>query len=735
MSAARRFDDDDEEDDDDVQPLQVVEGGHTPKKSPFNPRHLLLGTLLRWPLIVAGVCLGLAGMKLVAKKADSLGKKEAKAETILQFAAIGEDARFVDSKTTVATLKDTVKIRENLLEAKKRLGLKADVDTLGKAVDARIQKNTTLLVIEAKAPSSVEAADLANTLREVFLERHSDQLKRDLELKHSDLQRRLAVVRADLRDQDRRLSNFTSANKIVDIEKESRALLEEYNNYGVLLENSQAERKTVEEQAIKLDHAIEELKARVKRESSNMAQLENLADVNTRIERIRDTIREDKESRKNIALLELKKKERDRAKLLIDKGFISQAQYDTVNAEYETQRIVTEETEQTEKWRAERAKLQKQIVPGANSNAAPSAPILQTMLVRTFDIQLQKIAVQKKVLSLVEARQRVKQRLDLMPGLQQQYDALKRNIAAREEERKQIEEKISQRQREIASRIQDFTVVSPAVAAPEAGGNKMGKLLPPIVAGLGVLVGIAAAAGLTFLDKSLLVAGQAGALSLPVLGLLPRVRLPKESALPVLPRSPDTDAHLALTAARLQKAVPYQGAVVVIAGLGPKDGAELAAWSLAGALGRNGERVVLVDLTCSADDPRGQSLAPLLLGEVKSLKGIVRPTSLENVVMLRRYADDLPVEALSGKRFGKLCDVLRERFDRVLILTEPISTERQTALIAPHTGGLVLVTDARRQRAAIEKSIQSLRVVGAPLVGLLAQFVPPRQLKELERGL
>lgn len=735
MSTARRFTDDDEEEEDDVQHLQVVEGGHAPKKGTFNPRHLLLGTLLRWPLIVAGVVLGLAGMKVVAKKADSLGKKEAKAETILQFAAIGEDARFVDSKTTVATLKDTVKIRENLMEVKKRLGLKQDVDGLGKAVDARIQKNTTLLVIEAKAPSSIEAADLANTLREVFLERHASQLKRDLELKHSDLQRRQAVVRADLRDQDRRLSAFTSANKIVDIEKESRALLEEYNNYGVLLENSQAERKTVEEQSIKLEQAIDELKARVKRESTSMAQLENLADVNTRIERIRDTIREDKESRKNIALLELKKKERDRAKQLIDKGFISQAQYDTINAEYEAQKIVTEETEQTEKWRQERSKLQKQIVPGANSNTAPSAPILQTMLVRTFDIQLQKIAVQKKVLSLVEARQRVKQRLDLMPGLQQQYDALKRNIAAREEERKQIEEKISQRQREIASRILDFSVVSPAVAAPEVGGNKMGKLLPPIVAALGVLVGIVAAAGLTFLDKSLLVAGQAATLSLPVLGLLPKVRLPKENLLPVLPRSAATDERLALAAARLQKAVPYQGAVVVIAGLGPKDGADLAAWSLAGALGRNGERVVLLDLTQTDADARGNSLASLLTGEVKSLKGILRPTGLENVVALRRFAEELPVEALSGKRFGKLCDVLRERFDRVLILTEPIATARQAALIAPHTGGVIVVAEGRRQRAAIEKSIQTLRVAAAPLVGLIVQNVPPRQLNELERGL
>jgi uncharacterized protein involved in exopolysaccharide biosynthesis len=564
----------DEEEDEDDKPKG-------PPKPPLDIKRLLLGALLRWPLIAVGVALGVAGVKPVTGILDKQ-KKESKAETILNFQPVGENARYVDSKTTVATLKDTLKIRENILTARERLGLEEPAEAIGKAIDAHIQKNTTLLVIETKWPTARGAAELANTIRDIFLERYQARVVLKQQREIGDLRKRLERVRAALKQNDIQLRAFTTSNKIVDIEKESRALLEEYNNYGMLLEQGQAERKTVEEQAIKLDSTIRELKAKIQSESKSMAQMENLADVNTRIERLRDTIREDKETRKNVALLELRRRERDRAKQLLEKGFISQAEYDRANSEFEVQRTLTEETEQTERWREERAKLQKQIVPGAAEGSSPSGPILQTMLVRTFDIQLQKIAVQKKVLSLIEARNRVKARLDLMPGFQQQYDSLTRNIAGREVERQEIETRIAQKSRDAESSLQDFTIVSEASAAPEGGKNPMKALIPLALPIVGGVVGLALAVLLALKKPK---PPSSGITAIPLLGTLPKRG------------TPEYNKRVALLARQLRQLAPQRGASIALEALPALEGSVLLrlAVAVAAYLSKRGQRLAILD--------------------------------------------------------------------------------------------------------------------------------------------
>lgn len=664
----------DEEEEEDDKPK-------APAKPPLDIKRLLLGALLRWPLIAVGVALGTAAIKPVSGLLDKQ-KKESKAETILNFQPVGENARYVDAKTTVATLKDTLKIRENILTAKERLGLEESAEAIGKAIDAHIQKNTTLLVIETKWPTARGAAELANTIRDVFLERYQArvQLKQQREL--GDLRKRLERVRAALKQNDVQLRAFTTANKIVDIEKESRALLEEYNNYGVLLEQAQAERKTVEEQAIKLDSAIKELKDRVKAESKNMAQLENLADVNTRIERLRDTIREDKETRKNVALLELRRRERDRAKQLLDKGFISQAEYDRINSEFEVQRTLTEETEQTERWRSERAKLQQQIVPGGSEGAAPSAPILQTMLVRTFDIQLQKIAVQKKVLSLIEARARVKSRLDLMPGFQQQYDSLKRNISGREIERGEIESRIAQKSRDAESSLQDFSIVSEASAAPEAGKNPMKALIPLALPVVGGIVGLALAVVLSLKKPK---PPSSGMTAVPLLSTIPKRG------------TPEYNRRIGLLARRLRQLAPQKGASIALEALPLVDGGALlrVVVALAVYLSKRGQSIALIDTRpdskpgnlLTGQDPTPSGGYPTRFSGVHWFGGPVDPQSLRGsydlFLLLGPQSSELAAHTLLVGLPGK---------------AKPKALKKASAGLSEHTelNGLVLLDVAER---------------------------------------
>lgn len=708
-------------------------GDVTPAQSPvFNLlqhadwRAVALGAL-RWSPLIAAIAFGSFQAGTVAAK--KLDKKSFSAETILRYQATGEESRYIDQKTVILTLKDTIKIRENIVELRGRLGMKEDPDIIGRALDIRVQKNTTLLVIAAKWPSARMAADMANGLRAIFLEKYEAKRRTDIKRQRTDLDIRLNQVRTDLRQRDRERQLFTSQNRIVDIEKQARALLEEFNNYGVLLEQAQAEKQTVEEQSRKLDSAIEDLKKRVAAESKNMASLENLSDVNTRIERIRDTIREDQEARMNQTELEMRRQEMERYKALFDKGFVAEIEYKRRAAAYEKQRILCEDTEKTARLRAERERLQKQIIPN-DSGAAPSAPILAEMLLRSFEIQLDKIAVVRKVASLEQARARVKKQLDGMPSLQQQYDALQRNIATREQERKQLEDRVAARQRDLDSRLDDFTLVSEAEADTE-GETRAGKskLVAPALGGVGALLGLILVTGAQLLDNTIRSPRDATRrLSLPLLGVLPALRGTQ------LPFAGPEDARfrerLTVTARRLRAVAPQRGVRLLVVSSAKGEGAGTVGRNLAAALGRQGEQVVVVDaraylrrsskLLFADDTP--VSIADLIgdTGPLLARAKNISQTTERNVSAVLRGEGAISADVLGSVRMRRLMEVLSERYDLVITIADPVLSSYEAEMLAGFTDGVVLVTRSGKARPGLVlRTTDKLHALGTPVLGTI----------------
>ncbi|MDX1932660.1 MAG: hypothetical protein SFU56_08655 [Capsulimonadales bacterium] len=691
-----------------------------------DPRLLLFGVLKRWYVVVFFGVLSYYGGLSVGGQIGT--KKSFEAETIVRYQATGENSRYVDQKTTILTLKDTVKIRENIEEVRDRLGIKDAIGQIGKALDVRVQKNTTLLIIGAKWKTARGAAEMVNTLRDLFLEKYEKRRKDDLRRQIADLASRLAAVRADLRKRDRDLQRFTTSNRIVDIEKQSRALLEEFNNYGVLLEQAQAEKKTVDQQARKLDQAINELKARVARESRNMAQLENLADVNTRIERIRDTIREDKELRANIAELALRKQEMERMKGLLDRGFVSEMAYQRVVTEYETQRIRTEDNEETRKLREEREKLQQQIIP-RDGGTAPSAPILTEMLKRTFEIQLDQIAVNRKVASLTEARARVKVQLDRVPILQQQFDALQRNINSREAERKELETSLAGLQRDLDSRMDDFTIVSVAeVDKEEASAASKTQMVGYVLCLVGTLLGIAVAGGWEFLDVTIRTPGQVAAKlpTVPLLGAFPRRR--KRRAPLVTPDETDFSERLSITARKLRQAMPRSGGCVLVVSANPGEGVGTISRNLAAALSRQDERVALIDLRPNASEDVARwvtggrpnvGLSEYLEGAAVTEEALVT-TAMPGLSVIVRDVSTLSPDRLGSQRMASLIDGLSRRHDVALLTSAPLLKSNETQLLMGKVDGVLLVVQAGKTSVAqIEKARQKLEEMRAPVIGIV----------------
>ena len=108
---------------------------------------------------------------------------------------------------------------------------------------------------------------------------------------------------------------------------------------------------------------VADLKDTVAREQNTNANLESLSDLNIRIGKLKESIREDKEYRANVIEMSEKQDEMERAKKLLQTGAISQLEYQRAVAVYEKTKVSVQDTDQIKAWRAELDKLQKVVIP------------------------------------------------------------------------------------------------------------------------------------------------------------------------------------------------------------------------------------------------------------------------------------------------------------------------------------------------------------------------------------
>jgi Mrp family chromosome partitioning ATPase/uncharacterized protein involved in exopolysaccharide biosynthesis len=704
------------------QELQVS-SPEAPKKLPFDLRAVAIGLLRRLPILI--LCIAASGY-LGIREGKKLGKKTYKSETLAHYERHGEVRPETDEKTTLLTLKDTVKTEDNLRAVKKRLGLPDKTEVIGKALDVEVQKNTTLLSITATWKSAQGAADLANTLRDVFLATYRHNVKAAFQEQVRDLQRRLDEVRGELKSSDTSLQQFTSLNKVIDIDKQSRALLEEANSMSVLLEQAQAERKTVEEQSSKLERVIAELKVRVAKEQASSASIESLSDLNIRIGKLKEAIREDKEYRANVTEMNLRQQEMERAKTLQQMGAISQQDYQRAVATYEKARIAAQDTDQIKAWKAELDRLQKAVIP-QQGVSAPSGPILQEMLVRTFDIQLQRVAVQEKVFSLQQALTRVKSQLQQMPMLQRQYDALSRNVVTLETERKGIEDRQAMMQRASEAETPDFVLVT--AAEPETTPvSSSGKMIAIGIGAGGLFLGLGLMVILELLDTTVRTGKEIDLrLKLTPLGALPRRR---RAALFPTTRETRLSERFTVLAQKVRKAVPAQGAHLLLVSATAGEGAATLGANLAACYGRQGEQVLLVDALAEGrerhvlrellanKDADFTGFDDYLQGRTNEIDSLPQETDAPGVRAMSRAGKPFSPDRLSANRTAEMYRELSRHYSLIITVASPVQSSIEAQILARYADAVIMVARSRRVRGAtLRRVLSKIQEAGTPVVG------------------
>jgi tyrosine-protein kinase Etk/Wzc len=164
---------------------------------------------------------------------------------------------------------------------------------------------------------------------------------------------------------------------------------------------------------------------------------------------------------------------------------------------------------------------------------------------------------------------------------------------------------------------------------------------------------------------------------------------------------------------------------IVVTSASPGEGKTTTAANLAVTFAQQGMRVLLIDcdlrrarLHKMFNVPREPGLTELILDHEVAAE-VIRSTPVENLsVLTSGTLPPNPSELLGGPQMERVLELLRDRFDMIVLDSPPLLAASDASVLGTKTDGVLLVVRAgQTERGAAQQAVQQLAVVGARVVG------------------
>ncbi len=703
------------------------------EKLPFDPRTLLLGVLKRWKI---GALFFLISIPLGIGAGLFLGNRTYSAETVLLHRP-GYGIEGLDAEApSLESLLHLVKIQTNLEETRRQLELENTLEQIGAACDVHVQRDTSLLSIRAEWDDADIAARLANTLRDTFLTMQASIRGEELNQRLATIRRRLDSALERENEAEAALQDFAAKNNIVDLTKKTSLLLERLNAIDMMYRKAVADKNKIELQKDNLSQIVIDLQGKVKKEEAAAStSASNLKILDLQFRRLRDSIYDDKEYRAGLALLSQLELEYERSKRLKEKGLISETDLQKAKAAYEEQKALTLDTDQTEKWKKELKALDDAVIPEEDKKSELT-PMLQDMMSKAFDIELEHVAQDEQLKYLEEARNQVQEELDSLPELQREYVTITRNVEVNRNEAETLQTQLNNLSTALETKSTGFSVVSDA--KPPVRPIRSNRRLICVAVVLFIsYIGLVLMIALELLDKTVKSDAElALKLGLPVIGIIPR-QSKGEAAFPAEPYS-DLAEAIDIIACGVREIIPKKGARILVVSAGQGEGKSTIIANLAACLGRKDDRVLIVDAQVrpDADGPSLRSLiqdeegtaglGEYLSFEADNIQDVVWATRLPGVECLPHVKDAVMPDLLGSNRMKELAEEVSQHFGIVLIEAAPAIKYVDAQLLAKCVDAILLVVRSReRTISSLRKVVKRLENSGTPIIGAILNGVDP----------
>jgi len=261
-----------------------------------------------------------------------------------------------------------------------------------------------------------------------------------------------------------------------------------------------------------------------------------------------------------------------------------------------------------------------------------------------------------------------------------------------------------------------------------------------LAAAIGAMLAVGAILILEYLDDTVKTGDELSELTnLSFLGIVPRIPESKVASGRLLtlnePRSNFSECFRVLRTNLQFSSLDRPLRTLVVTSPQPTEGKSTTAANLAVVIAQAGLRVVLVDTDLRRpvlhkifELPNDWGLTGALFGEYLRPKDAPLLTPVENLsVIPSGPLPPNPSEILGSKRMESFIEDLKLRADVIIFDSPPLLTVTDSNVLSTKVDGVVLVADCgSTRRDAIQKAAESLRKVGAQILGTVLNRVNTR---------
>ena len=346
-------------------------------------------------------------------------------------------------------------------------------------------------------------------------------------------------------------------------------------------------------------------------------------------------------------------------------------------------------------------------------------------------------------------------RLSSLPSQTLQYARFERELKLNENLYLAMKQKYEESRITEAGQLGKVRILDPALVAKKVKPDKKMNLLIGLILGLGLGIGIAFFREL--LDNTVKAVEQLERKGLTVLGIIPDMhhqaggpiksftKSPSKGGTDFKrrlityedPKSPVSESYRSLRTNISYASIDNKIKSLLISSPQPGEGKSTTTANLAIAFAQLRRRTLLIDADLRKpvqhnvfEQSRGPGLSEYLIGEVEDIKSIIHPTKVENLFIITAGGlPPNPSELLGSDRMNKLVEGLEHDWDMLLFDSPPIVAVTDASMISGEIDAIAMVVKAgQTDRAAVDRALDTIRNVKAPLIGVILNGANPETL-------
>jgi len=343
----------------------------------------------------------------------------------------------------------------------------------------------------------------------------------------------------------------------------------------------------------------------------------------------------------------------------------------------------------------------------AQSNLDPARQQLANQLVA---LQTQKETLQQQLIDQSREEQKLRQEYALIPNKQLERSRLEQEVLLKKAVYDKIQAKLIDARTAEAETVSSLGIArNPVAKAPRAVPKSI-----PITLGVGVFMGLLVGGGVIFLLGSMEgtfktwedIRTSLKQQEVPILGEIPWIWMSgeetKSQVLPTVltPTSPYLEFYEKFRS-NLRRVGENNVKVVLITSTGSYEGKTVSAYNLGIASARAGKRTLIIETDLrSPSQCQSLQVTPNADGNLEPLhyynslsECIHLVPQVENLYIVPSPGPILQSAAiLESSEMGRLMEDARQRFDLVILDTNPLSISNDALLMQSYSDGMVLIT-------------------------------------------